>query len=248
LTFEEAYLKTDRVLNITVTPKYLGGTTNNIPNLLNYLTAPHMVIWSAARASIGTGVIHKNVELLVKNHKGEIERYHNSRVDFSPANRTVYISTRDSPYTRLSELFNVNSFIVSLARPYFAPILLSDFKHRGYQGWRIRLLKLLRLEVQHRLEQMTKLGLLPGIVQQLFVDENIPNAFQVTVVPELTSLFRDLGKIFDSDNIKDKVDYWIFVGERSVWPMLTIIWARCAIEFVLDDIYNKKRELYTATN
>lgn len=39
LTFEEAYSKTKRVLNITVSTTGSGG----IPNLLNYLTAPNVV-------------------------------------------------------------------------------------------------------------------------------------------------------------------------------------------------------------
>lgn len=39
LTFEEAYLKTKRVLNITVSTTGGGG----VPNLLNYLTAPNVV-------------------------------------------------------------------------------------------------------------------------------------------------------------------------------------------------------------
>ena len=39
MTFEEAYMRTKRVLNITVTHDGGGG----IPNLLNYLTAPNVV-------------------------------------------------------------------------------------------------------------------------------------------------------------------------------------------------------------
>lgn len=39
LTFEEAYTRTKRVLNITVTTSGGGG----VPNLLNYLTAPNVV-------------------------------------------------------------------------------------------------------------------------------------------------------------------------------------------------------------
>ena len=35
----------------------------------------------------------------------------------------------ESPYTRLTELFNVNNFIVSLARPYLAPLAINDLKH-----------------------------------------------------------------------------------------------------------------------
>lgn len=46
LTFEEAYVRTKRVLNITVTTSGGGG----VPNLLNYLTAPNVV--SASLLSI----------------------------------------------------------------------------------------------------------------------------------------------------------------------------------------------------
>ena len=38
-TFEEAYARTKRVLNITVPTNGEGG----VPNLLNYLTAPNVV-------------------------------------------------------------------------------------------------------------------------------------------------------------------------------------------------------------
>lgn len=250
MTFEEAYLRSDRILNITVKPNFKKNTAAaaaEIPPLLNYLSAPHVVIWSAARASIGTGVLHKKIDILCKNKNGEIVKFieNNEDIEFIPSNQTVHVAERESPYTRLTELFNVNNFLISLARPYFAPLLLSEFKHRGYQSWRIRFLKLLRLEFQHRLVQSSQLHILPSIVRQWCVDENIPGGFQVTVVPELPSLVHDFGKVFDSHNIRDKVDYWVQIGEQSTWPMISIIWARCAIEFVLDDIYNRKRELRT---
>lgn len=241
MTFEEAYLLSERVLNITVTPK--SGPRGvqralELPRLMNYLTTPNVVVWTAIRASIGTGILPGKVEILAKNNKGDIVPYLRENVEYVPSNTTVYLSPRDSPYTRLSELFNVNSFIVSLTRPYFAPLLLSDFKHRGHHNWVMQLLKLIRLELQHRLAQLTQLGLLPGLIQRIFVDEDIPGGFQVTIVPEPPFL-RDFGKVFDSHNIKEKVDYWIHVGERGVWPMMAIIWARSAVEIALDSIYRK---------
>ena len=47
LTFQEAFDRTGRIINITVAP------VNNYdpPRLLNYLTAPHVCVWSAAAAS-----------------------------------------------------------------------------------------------------------------------------------------------------------------------------------------------------
>uniref|UniRef100_A0A060T8F5 ARAD1D06072p n=1 Tax=Blastobotrys adeninivorans TaxID=409370 RepID=A0A060T8F5_BLAAD len=244
MTFEEAYQRTGRILNIPVTPKTKPGqVAPPVPTLLNYLSSPNVVVWSAAQCSIGTGIIHKKVELLVKGLDGQLRPYLDANdIEYTPANQAVYADDRESPYTRLSELFNVNNYIVSVARPYFAPILLSDFKYRAAKSFKTRFLKLTRLELQYRLNQLSQWGLVPPMIQQWFVDGNIPAGFQVTVVPELPSLIRDIGKVFDSDNIKEKVDYWIKIGERSVWPVLNIIWARCAIEFVLDDLYHSRRK------
>jgi TAG lipase / steryl ester hydrolase / phospholipase A2 / LPA acyltransferase len=46
-TFQEAFDKTGRIINITVAP----NNSYDPPRLLNYLTAPHVCVWSAAAAS-----------------------------------------------------------------------------------------------------------------------------------------------------------------------------------------------------
>jgi predicted acylesterase/phospholipase RssA len=46
-TFQEAFDKTGRIINITVAP----NNNYDPPRLLNYLTAPHVCVWSAAAAS-----------------------------------------------------------------------------------------------------------------------------------------------------------------------------------------------------
>jgi len=43
VTFQEAYNRTRRILNITVST----SATFEMPRLLNYLTAPNVLIWSA---------------------------------------------------------------------------------------------------------------------------------------------------------------------------------------------------------
>jgi len=47
VTFHEAYERTGRIVNITVSP----GNDYEKPRLLNYLTAPNVLVWSAASAS-----------------------------------------------------------------------------------------------------------------------------------------------------------------------------------------------------
>lgn len=161
LTFEEAYLKTEKILNIVVHP-----THQSVPNLLNYITAPNVIIWTAIYASIGTGVLSDNVQLYVKNFDNEVVRkspdievlymkpqdVKYQRTYFSETKHkknaadggggegsgddgvevvftnAQYLNQEGSPYTRMTEVFNVNHFIISLARPYLAP-LLSNLRH-----------------------------------------------------------------------------------------------------------------------
>jgi TAG lipase/steryl ester hydrolase/phospholipase A2/LPA acyltransferase len=46
-TFQEAFDRTGRIINITVA----SLNPHDPPRLLNYLTAPHVCVWSAAVAS-----------------------------------------------------------------------------------------------------------------------------------------------------------------------------------------------------
>ncbi len=54
-TFQEAFDRTGRIINITVAPL----NSYDPPRLLNYITAPHVCVWSAAAASSAIpGVVH----------------------------------------------------------------------------------------------------------------------------------------------------------------------------------------------
>ena len=60
-TFQEAFDRTGRIINITVAPM------NNYdpPRLLNYLTAPHICVWSAAAASCAVPGLFDPITLMV---------------------------------------------------------------------------------------------------------------------------------------------------------------------------------------
>ena len=170
-------------------------------------------------------------------------------VPWSPASETTFrpwthasYSDRQSPLHRIAELFNVNHFIVSQARPYLAPFLRSDLHHpnpRQDSRWKLSMpfLRLVVLEVQHRLHQLDELGYLSPSIRRFLLDENIPGA-SLTVVPELTP--GDFFKLLENPT-KDAIDYWILKGERSVWPAVTALKIRCAIEFELDRGYQLVR-------
>jgi hypothetical protein len=65
-TFQEAFDRTGRILNIVVTPK----NSTDPPRLLNYLTAPHVLVWSAAVASSSLPGVFEANKLMVKDADG----------------------------------------------------------------------------------------------------------------------------------------------------------------------------------
>ena len=92
-------------------------------------------------------------------------------------------------------------------------------------------------EIQHRLQQLDQIGLLPLSIRRFLLDENIPGP-SLTLVPELT--LGDFFKLLENPT-QQAVDYWILRGERSVWPAVTAIKIRCAIEVELDRGYQLVR-------
>jgi predicted acylesterase/phospholipase RssA len=113
MTFLEAYLHTNRILNITVSP----ADSHQFPRLLNYLTAPNVLVRRAALASAAIPGIFPPVQLRAKNFEGK-------SVAYMPQNRWIDGSVHeDIPKDRVSRLHNVNHYIVSQTNPYVVPFL-----------------------------------------------------------------------------------------------------------------------------
>ncbi|HBP74584.1 MAG TPA: DUF3336 domain-containing protein, partial [Alcanivorax sp.] len=92
LTFEEAYRKTGREINITVSPY----DRNQQSRLLNWRTSPNVLIRKAALASCAIPGIYPPVSLWAKNLDGE-------RVPYIPGRKFVDGSIQDDlPIRRLS--------------------------------------------------------------------------------------------------------------------------------------------------
>lgn len=166
-------------------------------------------------------------------------------VDLQHWTRASY-SERESPLMRIAELFNVNHFIVSQARPYLIPFLQSDM--HGPSRFETRstttsvtsfLVRMVGLEIRHRLRQLDTLGLLPTSIRRFLVDEAIPGA-SVMLVPEVTT--GDFVRLLETPT-RETLDYWILRGERSVWPAVSALRIRCAIETELDRAYQMARRL-----
>lgn len=119
LTFKEIHDRFKWNLNITVT----DSVKTDEARLLNYLTAPNVVVWSAVQASTSIPIFYEPIELMIKTEQGDIIPYHPDIV------QTRYIDGSiggDLPTTRMSELFNVNTFIVSQVNPHVVPFVSVD--------------------------------------------------------------------------------------------------------------------------
>ncbi|CAG8589633.1 2158_t:CDS:10, partial [Funneliformis mosseae] len=144
MTFQEAYNRTRRILNITVS----SSTVYEMPRLLNYLTAPNVLIWSAVAASCSVPFIYSSAPLMAKDKSGNAIPWNPSGhrwIDGSVEN--------DLPMNKLSELFNVNHFIVCQVNPHVVPFMQKNLIPSPISrlaGW---FLFLAISELQHRMNQ-----------------------------------------------------------------------------------------------
>jgi TAG lipase / lysophosphatidylethanolamine acyltransferase len=241
ITFEEAYAKTGRILNVTVAlPNEVS-----IPQLLNYITAPHVLIWSAVVASTATSkTLYAPVQLYCKNETGSTEPYVATDYPVSSAftqRKPSRAELQEAPLKRIGELFNVNHFIVSQTRPYIAPFVRSSQNYAGHSTFLNFLIRIFSGEIFHLLNQLNSIGLLPTTLCRLLMDETIPSNSRwakISLTPDLT--FRDLLALFDTPT-EHLLDEWIIRGERSVWPAVAELSVRCGIEFVLERAYESVR-------
>ncbi|KAL1893753.1 triacylglycerol lipase [Sporothrix stenoceras] len=248
MTFEEAYRRTGRTLNITV----VTGGAADVPSVLNYVTAPNVLIWTAAVASNASSVVsdaataawygHRQTAILCKEVDDEgrtvIVPWH--LADAAQFRHWTYGSygTRHSPLQRLSQLFNVNHFIVSQARPYLVPFLEPSMHSPTMRGFAMGTLARANAFVlhhtghlvRHRLDQMVRLGWLPLALRRLLLDEQIPGGHLV-LVP--TVPLKDYVRLLDSPS-PETLRYWIQKGEKAVWPAVAALKIRCSVELALE--------------
>lgn len=237
ITFEGAYAKTGRILNITIAMSDVTGT----PQLLNYLTAPHVLVRSAVVASIATSkAMYAPVQLLCKSASGDITMYF--AADFSEKDHNHRLASvhPEAPLTRIGELFNVNHFIVSQSRPYIAPFIqLQKFADdRQPLG---SLVKLIFSELLHWLEVLNQFNMLPTFLQRILMDEVVPTMAswsKLSITPQIG--FWDLFRTFDTPT-PDRLQKWSARGEKCTWPYICELKIRCDIELELDAAYTSLR-------
>lgn len=112
-TFGEAYARTGRILNVSVSPT----RARQKPRVLSHRTAPDVLVADATHASCSIPGLFGSVGLRQRAADGSI-------VPYVASERWVDGSLRgDLPLRRMGRLHNVNHFVVSQANPFVLPFV-----------------------------------------------------------------------------------------------------------------------------
>ena len=214
LTFEEAYERTGREINVTVSPY----DRHQFSRLLNWRTSPSVLIRKAVLASCAIPGIYPPVSLWAKDMDGE-------RVPYIPGRKFVDGSIKDDlPIRRLSRLYGVNHSIVSQTNPHVVP-----FISRGEEGssilpvvmdWTMRNVSMnaryaLRL-LQQRI-QSNDLGLMLDKLESVAAQKYVGD---INIIPPRRPL--SFTRVLSNPTIEAVREY-IRLGETSTWARMDMI-------------------------
>ena len=246
-TFQEAFDRTGRILNITVSPQ----NRSDPPRLLNYLTSPHVLIWSAAVASSAVPGLFEASKLMVKDSDGT-ERFEST----SGARFQDGSMENDLPMQQLSEMFNINHFIISQVNPH--AYMLASFAgsktiwQNPVTGFLNGLCTYLKQEIKSWIRNLVEFvggrRLAPmweirrGFWTQLITQEYEGNDADITMYPwsKHRSVFSSFMHCIYNPSKQDYRE-WQIASERETWNHLPAIRSHCMVEMKLDKCVQKLR-------
>jgi TAG lipase / steryl ester hydrolase / phospholipase A2 / LPA acyltransferase len=230
LTFQEAWEKTGRMINITVATM----EEHQSSRLMNAITSPNVFVRTAILASGAVPGVIEPVTLAAKNSHGEAQPY-------LPGSRWVDGAvTDDLPAKRLARLYGVNHYIVSQANPIALALMKSDDMWLGPPAvkdvWRHANREWLRASEQFSrryLRGVPNIGKALNIFYSLYAqnytgDINIAPSFRLVdprkVLAHLTT--TEIEQLYDD-------------GQRSTWPLVERIRLATQIGRTLDAILER---------
>lgn len=226
LTFEDAYRRSGRIVNITVSP----AGENQPPRLLNHLTFPYLCIREAVLASCAVPLLFPPVMLMTRDENGE-------RMPWMPLLRWSDGSLKsDLPLSRLRRLHNVNHCIVSQTNPHVLPFVTRrEPGARGLaHGARNYAVHTLRSQASGLLKLARAAMPFGAFAQPLDTASSILDQDyrgNINIFPEV-SLWR-YANVTSNPKPAD-VQRFMLEGERAAWPRIEMIRAQTAISQTLD--------------
>jgi TAG lipase/steryl ester hydrolase/phospholipase A2/LPA acyltransferase len=235
MTFLEAYKHSNRILNISVSPT----DPHQFPRLLNYLTAPNVLIRRAALASTAIPGLFPPVQLRAKNYAGKSVAYmpQNCWID-----GTVH---EDIPKDKVNRLHNINHYIVSQTNPHVVPFLHEEVEETGLLPFiQDVILKAPMVQVEHFLELVHQHFDIPGlssIIKKAHAVVSQTYSGDITIYPERHLL--NMGKIFANPG-PDQITKLMLEGRRATWPKIERIRNTTQISRTFDSCLKQMSERF----
>lgn len=215
LTFQEAYERTGRHVNIPVAPAELHQTSR----LLNAITSPNVYVRKAVMASCAVPGVYPPVVLSAKNAHGE-------RQPYLPSRKWVDGSVNDDlPAKRLGRLYGVNHYIASQTNPLVLMFISDPKLEKGLTKSALRLGSKALTETVRTVSSFSKqtfsywprfnlfMNMYSSVLSQDYTaDINIFPGYR---------LFNP-AKLFVHLSEKQLMDL-IYAGEQAIWPKVEII-------------------------
>jgi len=228
-TFLEAYKKTGRALNVTVS----ATRKMQKPRILNYISTPHLLVRQSILASCALPGIFPPVMLLAKNTNGEVVPYMESETWIDGS---VHL---DIPMQRIMRLNNVSRSIVSQANPHVLPFL-GIYESQGFFSF-------FATSLLSYLQNSAK------IFMQLSINfsESMP---WISILDKIRSMMEqeykgdiniyypmkaeDIFKVFANPNNEEYIAY-LTAGEQATYPKMEFIRDQLRLNRVLEKCIKK---------
>ena len=234
-TFEEAFHRTGRSINISVSPVQ----KNQMARLLCGYTSPYLLVWSAVLASAAVPGVFPPVKLMKKDYSGNL-------VPYMPRLRFVDGSVvSDLPVERLMHLHDVNFTIVSQTNPHVVPFLGNRHRHDkpGLMNLPMQLLKSEFLFHGRGIFDLFRRQLKPELLRQLSgqVYTILAQRYygDVTIAPRFQA--QHYARML-SNPTPELVRQMIMEGERATWPQISMIRTHAKISQTLIGCIGRLRQ------
>lgn len=225
-SFVEAFDRSKRIVCVTVSP----GEPHQHGRLLNYLTAPHVLLRRAVLASCAVPGVFPPVMLEARNYEGEV-------VPYMPGKRWIDGTlSSDLPMLRLARLHNVNHYIVSQTNPHIVPFMAQiEREARGRRGLAPLAAELVKHGGTGALRLARKhldpygggrvLSKIDNVVRQRYSGD-------VNIYPRSTP--QRFLRVF-TNPLPEDIQRYVRSGERATWPKIERIRNQTRISRVFED-------------
>lgn len=221
MTFAESLARSRRILNVSVSPL----ATRQTPRLLNYLSAPDVLVRRAVLASCAVPLVFKPVQLQARRPGKPVETWMTDElwVDGSVGG--------DLPFQRLTQMLSINHFITSQANPHVVPFQALQGEGKGVLSAAARMNRRILqgagaevLDFARRIAPGEHLRSLLSGAHAVASQEYASSDMHIHL-PFRPALYA---KVLSNPTFREFEDY-IRIGEQATWPMLAMIRDRTRI-------------------